>query len=103
MARQWLDERYLHYIHHDNTTNRYQLAGMTRQWLVERYLHYIHHNNTTKRTNLLQQQWLNLGKVSGTHPLHKASVGSTTDGTNFLAGGTRRWLNQQGMYISYII
>ena len=33
--------RYLHYKHYSNTTNRYQLAGMARQWLDERYLHSI--------------------------------------------------------------
>ena len=39
MARQWLVERYLHYIQHNNTTNRYQLAsnsnGSTRASILE--------------------------------------------------------------------
>jgi hypothetical protein len=53
MTRQWLDERYLHYIHHNHTTDGTNLlARMTRQWLDERFLHYIHHSNTTNRYQL---------------------------------------------------
>jgi hypothetical protein len=139
MTRQWLDERYLHCIHDDSTTNRYQLAGMARQWLDERYLHCKSQQHNHKVPTCWHGQTMARREVSTLHTSqqHKkayqlasnsngstrASIleptrcirlawaqqptapgdGSTTDGTNFLADGTRRWLNQQGMYISYII
>ena len=42
MARQWHDERYLHYIHHNNTTNRYQLACWHDQTMARREVSTLH-------------------------------------------------------------